>query len=86
MLPTTLTFMAGFNQVLLLRVKIYYEIMKHDRFSQVYLVILNLELSDIWLWVNMYVHFTKETKVLESDQCTKSHLVQQASNPALSKA
>lgn len=88
MLPTTLT-LFNLERILLHRIKIYYQIIKHNTSSEVRSVVLNPELTDIWLGMNMYaedVSISQRKLKLKLDQHTTPYVVQQAFNPVLTKA
>ena len=72
-IPRTLT-LFNLERILLHRIKISYQIIKHKRSSEVRSVVLNPELTDIWLGMNMYVEdvsITKETKVRSAHNTTR---------------
>lgn len=84
MLPTTLT-LFNLERILLHKIKISYQIIKHKRSSEV----LNPELTDIRLGMNMYaedVSISQRKLKLKLDQHTTPHVVQQAFKPVLTKA
>lgn len=88
MLPTTLT-LFNLERILLHRIKVSYQIIKHKRCSEVRSVALNPELTDIRLGMNMYVEdfSTSQRKLkLKLDQHTTPHVVRQAFKPVLTKA
>lgn len=88
MLPTTLT-LFNLERILRQRIKIYYQIIKHNRSSDVRSVVLNPELTGIQLGMNMYVEdvsISQSKLKLKLDQHTAPHVAQQAINPVLTKA